>query len=192
MDAQVHDGVRMVPASLVLGGTVGAQRRVYPPGAIVVLTRGEVDDDVLSFIAMMAVPFGSRLIRIRGTQVAKNRNLAVHKAFDEIPGCGWTLFCDSDQKVRPNEYDTIIARLLDWDVPVVGAAVRERYSPCHLNAWTATDPPTRLLGEELVGREALMPVAAVGTGFLLVRKEAYQAVAEPWFALGKWEADMTG
>jgi GT2 family glycosyltransferase len=132
-------------------------------------------------------------ITIPGNDLAHQRNQAIRDAVERDPACAWVLFCDTDQRVSERDVRTAVRRLLDWHVPVVSARIHQRAAPFHYNAWTSVVRRQRLLdvprGLPEDSKDWLIPVEAVGAGFLLVRREAWEAVGDPWFRVGQLDPD---
>jgi len=153
----------------------------YPPGALVTISRGEVADTVLRFFTGARVPQGSLFIPKRGgPNIPALRNEGVRDAFAFVRDCAWVAFVDSDEDCRD---PGAVKRLLDWERPVVSGVVCERGAPFLLPAYTALDPPVRVALADLP-EEGLVPIVAVGTGFLLVWRAVFDALGDPWFRHG--------
>lgn len=164
------------------------ESRSYSAGAICTIHRGEVDDTVAAMYTTLHVPHGTITLMKGGTNVARQRNDLIRTALDTMPECAWILWVDSDQVC---DNPLALRRLLDWNVPVVSGLILQRGYPFHVNAFLSLDPLERLKLSELE-ESGIEKVQAVGTGFLLVRREALDAVGDPWHRVGQREPDALG
>lgn len=149
-----------------------------PAGTVVIIHRSQVDPNLVHWVRQL--PSNVLLGLPRGNQIPAQRNLGVA----DNPG-EFILFVDSDS-VPP--YDTL-ERLLAWNVEVVGAVVCERFPPWKVCAVKSMDPPARWMLADLP-RQGLIPVPALGTGCLLVRRAVFDQLAPPWFQCGQIISDM--
>ena len=162
----------------------------YPPGVIVTISRGQIDNTTAIMRESIATPWGSKgCLRQSGVEIAHSRNQIVRSVDELVPNWEWLLFIDSDHKLREYHYNTVMARLLDWDVPVVSGTVCRRSAPFRLNAFSSFDPPEDLKLADL-DPDGLVKVAAVGMGFCLIRREAFNAVGDPWFRVGQENPEL--
>jgi hypothetical protein len=148
-------------------------------GTIGILTgRGPACDALQAWLDR-DVPLSVQRVRVPGNQIAWQRNYVVEQL---RPDDTFVLFVDSDC-VPPRG---ALARLLSHDVGVVGALNIERVAPFDVCAVKHLEPHTRFRVEEFPADDrTLRPVVSVGTGFLLVRRAVFQAVAKPWFRCGQ-------
>jgi cellulose synthase/poly-beta-1,6-N-acetylglucosamine synthase-like glycosyltransferase len=147
-------------------------------GTVVVINRGAINTTLVHWLRRL--PGDVALLTPRGNQIPRQRNEGVHHS----PGA-WVLFVDSDQVPTPDA----LSQLLAWEQPIVGAVVMERFSPHELVAVKSIAPPARYqLGE--IPKRGLLPVAALGAGFLLVRRSVFEQVAFPWFRCGQLVPDL--
>ena len=130
---------------------------------------------------------------VEGTDVAYQRNQGIRVARESIPGCAWVLMMDQDQRVHEADLSGLILRLLDWNVPVVSGVVCQRAYPFPLNAFVdmRVRPPRRLALADLP-EDGLVRVDAVGAGLILIRREAWEAVGDPWFRVGTFSPETQG
>lgn len=126
-------------------------------------------------IAQLERPPGTTVHFSVGSDREPSRNLLARRALDE--GADWLLFLDDDHVFGPD----LLLRLLDRRVDLVGALYLRRGRPFTPIAYSSRLPDDRWEPLDLGGRSGLVPVAAVGTGGMLVRREVLEAVAEPWF-----------
>ena len=127
---------------------------------------------------------------VEGTDVAYQRNQCIRVARETIPGCAWVLMMDQDQRVHEADLTGLILRLLDHRVPVVSGVVCQRAYPFPLNAYVdmRTRPPRRL-DLSALPEDGLVRVDAVGAGLILIRREAWEAVGDPWFRVGTFSPE---
>lgn len=117
--------------------------------------------------------------RVPGTQIPWMRNWVVEqmRRDDEF-----VLFVDSDQ-VPPIG---AIPRLLRHGVGIVGGLIVERVAPFDVCAVKNWEPFERFRVEDFpYSDQILRPVLSVGTGFLLIRREVFDALPPPWFRCGQ-------
>src|SRR3990167_6377563 len=144
------------------------RRPTAPPGVVLTVHPGAVDDTVAYFHATFHAPEGTLPGLYRsGTHIARGRNHALREAFAALPRAGWALWVDSDQAFHNTA--EVIPRLLAWDQPIVSALVAQRGWPCPLNAFARIDERgfraggDRLLYADLPD-EGLVKVAGGGPG----------------------------
>lgn len=127
-------------------------------------------------IAQLERPAGTTVHFSVGSDREPSRNLLARRALDE--GADWLLFLDDDHVFGPD----LLMRLLAHQVDLVGALYLRRGRPFTPIAYRERLPDGRWVPIELSGRSPrLVEVAAVGTGGMLVRRAALEAIAEPWF-----------
>ncbi len=131
------------------------------------------------------VPQGSDLYRTMSGSPAKGRNEAVRQAQDDITHF---FFIDDDQWFNQD----VIMTLLNHRVPIVCATVSLRYPPFAPlvfkgeNSTPQGKTLTSYSWADLKGRKGLIPVyAAAGSG-LLVERQVFKKLPEPWFVVGKF------
>lgn len=176
-----------------VGREAEPQQKRYPPGALVGVYR---DDQGVGFSAVrdrMHRPAGSPCLMLQGTDVAYQRNQCLRFARETIPGCAWVLMMDQDQRVHEADLPGLIFRLLDHNVPVVSGVVCQRAHPFPLNAYVdMRSRPSRRLRLADLPEEGLVRVEAVGAGLVLIRREAWEAVGDPWFRVGTFSPELQG
>lgn len=148
------------------------------PGTVVVVNRGQVDRRLLHWVRTL--PREVTLGTPTGNHIPHQRNVGAADGAGEF-----VLYVDSDS-VMP--YGAL-ERLLGHGVDLVGAVVCERFPHWRVCAVATVDPPTRV---ELRGlpRDGLVPVDALGTGCLLVRRSVFERLGPPWFRCGQIVADL--
>lgn len=118
------------------------------------------------------------------TILADGRNEAVRDVLES--GCTHVLFIDSDMRFPPN----LLERLLSWDAPVVAANCAKRRRP--------TAPTARTVnfdGDEAVtlwpdpDEHGLKQVHSVGTGIMLIHRDVFDVIGEPWFSY-QWRPEQ--
>lgn len=144
-------------------------------GVVSVLNRGSIAWELAQWLRTL--PREVRVIGPRGNQIPKQRNLSAEMDSD------WVLYVDSDCVPPPFAFEQI----LHWEVDLVGGVVCERFPP--FAAVVLKTPESRWRLHDMP-RQGLEPVAACGTGFLLVRRPVFQAMDAPWFRCGQIIADL--
>lgn len=138
---------------------------------------------------LVSAPKGSRLARARGSSPAKNRNEPIRLSVTP-----WYLFMDDDQKLT----DDFVYALMKHDKPVVASLVcqkepphapiifkdyrldpmvgKKRFEPY---SWADLDRKVGLFG----------PVYAANGGVFLVKREVFEKIPDPWFAIGQYNPE---
>lgn len=132
-------------------------------------------------------PAGTKHAIVTGTAIPRQRNECV-KAMLASPELQWLLFVDDDQTYGPDA----LTRLLSHHRPVIGATILGKYPP--YEPWfffVENGQLRRATCKEAAGSKVL-EVGAVGTGFMLIRREVLEAVPEPWFEGGVLASDGVG
>jgi hypothetical protein len=112
-----------------------------------------------------------------GANRGESRNSLV-RACLERQTCDWLFFVDDDQVFQ----DDALHRLLDRDQPVVSALIMQRGAPFLPTAYaTFQECEFQPLDLRSVGNHTLVRVAGVGSGGLLVRREVFEKLEDPWF-----------
>ncbi len=148
--------------------------------AVAIIHRGSLCEELVSWLRML--PADVPIIRARGDEIAAQRNACVRS----LPRrCDALLFVDSDMVPTPDA----LSRLFTYaDRHAVLSAVmldRRTHEVC---ATRTFEPTVRYRLDELPTTGAV-PVLAAGTGFMLIRREVFSAVGEPWFTCGQLVAD---
>lgn len=152
-------------------------------GTVVVLHRGEVGTHLLHWIRTL--PSHVALETPRGTQIAQQRNAGAAVGLQGE----WVLFCDADSVPRADALPILLSR----DHQIVGAAICQKQPPWALCAVADAPAPDALPSKvslRTLPRTGTIPVVAVGTGFLLVRRGVFDAVPFPWFQCGQIRPDL--
>jgi len=144
-------------------------------GTIAVLTgRGPACDELDAWLA--AQPAEVTILRLRTNQIAWARNECARRMVGD-----WILYVDADC-VPPAP---ALPTLLDRGLPLVGGVVVERRAPFEVCAVKSLEPFARLALEELPDDGSTLPVPAIGTGCLLVRRRVFEVLPAPWFRCGQ-------
>jgi len=136
----------------------------------------------------LCVPDKTCIYRIASASPAKNRNDAVRLAGPEV---SHFFFMDDDHHFDMD----LVLRLLRWNVPVVGALVSFSKPPFHpvlFKGETHENGRKQFISipwSELDGRLGLYPVFAAAGAGILVRRDVFEKIPDPWFALGRYTAD---
>jgi hypothetical protein len=106
------------------------------------------------------------IVPAEGCYIAQSRNQIAKMALDG--GADALLWIDSDQTFPPNG----LLRLLDQNLPFVGATYRMRNPP---------HPYTLKLADKSDMANRLPRVSFLPGGFCLIRREVYEAMPFPWY-----------
>lgn len=114
------------------------------------------------------------------------RNATAKRAMEK--GAEWILFLDDDHTF-PHD---LLMRLLAHDVGIVGALYMQRQMPFTPIAYSEKrdDATYTSLNLNDYAPDALVEVAAMGTGGMLIRSEVLHAIQEPWFEYGPTSEDL--
>lgn len=106
------------------------------------------------------------LISTRGYNTSENRNWIAAKAVNS--GCDYLFFIDDDM-ILPED---TLEELLDADKDIIGGV--------YLTKYEVQDPVLELLpGTE--PSDDIFQVAAIGTGAMLIRRDVFKKLPQPWF-----------
>jgi len=152
-------------------------------GTIAVLQQGSIHPDLTTWLEQLRERYPGRLYtpKPRGNQIPRQRNLAVDHLWGD-----WLLFVDADCVPPPHALED----LLGAGELLVGGVVLERFAPFWVAAIKSLDPPTKWTVEEVPARLGLIPAEALGTGCLLIRREAFTRIEAPWFRCGQIVPDL--
>jgi GT2 family glycosyltransferase len=172
-----------------------------PPQHIVVgyVHGGTVRAEFLASLLALARKHGGARVDVflaapSGPNISEARNLVVRRFLEECRA-PWLLMCDTDMVFTPADADALVAAADPVKRPVLGALC---YSQ---DGATGEKQPTmyELVAEDGGGQvgfarykiwpaDACMPVSATGAAFLLMHRDALEAVAKasgdraaPWF-----------
>ena len=109
------------------------------------------------------------------------REMAAKKCMDD--GCEWLLFLDSDMVFPPET----IEKLLSHNLPIVSGLCFKRQWPPRPTLYRALDANMDNIAN-LSSWEPLQKIDAAGCACLLIRREVFEKIPEPWFALNEWGA----
>lgn len=121
------------------------------------------------------------LIQPRGDEIAHQRNEAVF-AFLATRG-EHLMFVDND--CAPP--DDALPRMLARDLPIVGGVVLDRATQ-EVCATKGFEPLVRYSLKETI-RSGVLPVVALGTGCMMIRRDVFEKLDPPWFRVGQLVAD---
>lgn len=107
------------------------------------------------------------------------RELAAKKCLEE--GHEWLFFVDSDMTFPKDTLE----RLLSHNKPIVSGLCFKREYPPRATLYRALDEDMNSL-VNLVRWEPLQRIDASGCACLLIRREVFEQVPPPWFALSEW------
>jgi GT2 family glycosyltransferase len=113
--------------------------------------------------------------------VSDSRNLIAQKALELE--CTHILFTDDDH-IFPAD---AVIRLLEHDVDIVGALAFKRrppYDPCIFNAVKNESTGEVGMVHEVLIKQGLQEITAVGFAFVLIKVEVFKTLAFPWFVYG--------
>lgn len=149
-------------------------------GTIGILTgKGPACDTLSEWIEREVPRDQVQVRRIDGNQIAWQRNVVIQAM---RPDDEWVLFVDADC-VPPAG---ALPRLLSHHVGVVGGLIIERVAPFAVCAVQSLEPFVRYQIEDFpYEARDLRPVVSVGTGFMLVQREVFNALPRPWFRCGQ-------
>jgi GT2 family glycosyltransferase len=162
-------------------------RRPYPKGVVGTIHRGEVSASLYNYGWSAHVPHGTIPVTIEGSQKAAQRNAVVRAALAQRD-IEWIAFIDSDMEIEPEQLDWVI-KLLDCELPYVSAKCVMRGFPFDTNAFKSLEPALRYRAHEMLSRQGVIKVAAVGTGAVLIRREVFEAVGDPYFEVGQLDPE---
>ena len=152
-------------------------------GTIAVLNQGEIITECSRWVGAMQERYPGQLhvVRPRGIQIARGRNLAV----DDMHG-HWLLFVDSD--VAPS-FDAI-ERLMAHDRPIVGGVVYERWPQRRPDGRirfpiAASMDGRKLDDPDVPARMKLIPVTTVGMACTMIRRFVFEGLERPYFRCGQ-------
>ena len=148
-------------------------------GTIVILNEGRISDETVAWLREQ--PRDWWIERPRGEQIAQQRNEGIEKMVGEC-----VVFVDSDS-VPPLD---AIERLLAYNVELIGGVVLERRPPFDVCAVRTLTPWTRITLAETVDMIAAMPVVAVGTGCMLIKRSLIERMTPPYFQVGQRVRDL--
>lgn len=97
-------------------------------------------------------------------------------------GCTHILFVDSDMFFEADSLDKLLKR----DKDIIGAPYNLRQLPL-VSTLKVHAEDGNMIDEEV--EPGLKKVAAVGTGFLLIKTDVFKDLKQPWFF---WESDENG
>jgi hypothetical protein len=121
---------------------------------------------------------------IQGATIANQRNAGVNghvsQRANQIVDFDYYLSIDSDIAFKPED----ILQLINHDFYIVGGAYECRGEPDRYVAGKFQSPDCqRVLKENMLTKEygGVQGVDWIGTGFLLIKKQVFEALEYPWF-----------
>ena len=121
----------------------------------------------------------------QGTLIANQRAELSLDAMQE--GCSHILFIDSDMRFPQD----MIERLLKHDLDIVATNCARRRMPTGPTAQLYKENGERELVWTMPESTGLQEVGSVGMGVMLIKREVFEALAEPWFET-PWRVDKRG
>lgn len=127
---------------------------------------------------------GLNLYTMPGTLIFDQREKLVQVALSE--GCDAVLFIDSDMRFPHDIIDIMLSR----EVPIVGVNATTRRKPVTPTAKLLTkiqDKDQVVYKWENIdsrGKQGIEKITAVGFGAVMIRKEVFKEVPQPWFDAG--------
>lgn len=141
---------------------------------------GSIKTDTVSCLLAMVgkLPAKINLIMPVGGYVAQNRTMAVRLALEH--GDTHIMFIDGDMTFPPDG----IARLLGQDKGIIGANYNARQLPLVSTVKLADKDGNLIKGSAKKFPQKTFKVAAVGTGFCLIKLDIFEKMELPWFWAG--------
>lgn len=152
-------------------------------------------------------------IMLGTSNVAHGRNQIVRMFLGHPAKPDWLWFIDTDMAFARDTLDRMVKAAHPTKRPILGALCfsvlrgdAQQYVPT-LYGYTDDDPPRLGRFTELPDKPGVVPVAATGTGCLLIHRSVLEAVAEftvpgtdktygqtsyPWFRFAEWETEDLG
>jgi hypothetical protein len=121
----------------------------------------------------------------QGTLIANQRAELSLDAMGE--GCTHILFIDSDMRFPQD----MIGRLVKHDLDIVATNCARRRMPTGPTAQLYKENGERELVWTMPESTGLQEVGSVGMGVMLIKREVFEALAEPWFET-PWRVDKRG
>lgn len=141
--------------------------------AIAVISSGSIMHDyMLCLIHMLkAMPYDFEIIGAKSCLVPKNRRVVAERFIES--DCTHLLFIDADMYFPGELAEVLVSR----DKPVVAVNCTNRIKPVRFHAMRN--------GKQVssVGKTGIEEVDVIGTGVMLIKKEVFTQIAQPWFTL---------
>lgn len=160
----------------------------HPPGTIV-LAQGQLGryTEFEQCLDRLHVPRGTKLDRIPSGCCAFGCNMGVR---DRIGA--WVWFIDDDHTFHPE----ILLRLLDRNLPLVAPLVPDRWAPFNLVLYKELGNrgdkfyaiPYHVA--DIHDRKGLIRVQGLPKAGLLAREVVWKTMPDPWFKIGRINADQ--
>jgi hypothetical protein len=150
-------------------------------GTIAIISRGDWASGLGDW-AFRQDPSRLHLVRMEGNQIARQRNEAVQAMEGD-----WILMVDSD--CVPEVHAPW--RLASLNLSVVGGVIYDRKFPNDACAVKSLEPFIRYRMAELPRSLGVIPVPALGTGCLWVRRYVFEKMKGPeYFKVGQLVSDL--
>lgn len=147
------------------------------PGTIAYLGRWMMPFFFAADIIGLKRPDYSAIVAVEGSNPAMGRNRAVRRMLD-MPDHRWLLFVDDDMRFQEED----LRRLLLHDVPIVSALCSSRRRP--------HGPVASPITLEQIKSGELVEVERTGCAFLLIKREVFEALGDPYFRIGQLDPEL--
>ncbi len=131
----------------------------------------------------LVVPEGSVRDVAIGTDYVGNRNLLAQRCLDE--GFDWAWFVDDDHTFAANLLDKLLTSGRAFDLPILVPLCTTRRAPFSLVDYGRNPDPVGpdYLSVSLkdVPAEGIIELDAAGTAGMLIRRDVFEAMPQPWF-----------
>lgn len=127
----------------------------------------------------LEAPEGTTIKWIFGHDIAANANLLVHEMYER--DADWLWILGDDHSFSP----TILTRLLAHDVDIIVPLCLMRNAPYRPVIYSGVEDGVRIrvnLDDHPQG--GLIAVHSAGSGGMLVKREVFDAIEDPWFESG--------
>ena len=151
-------------------------------GTIAVVNRGCIDPALTAWLwrtAKWAPGVNLVLPDGEGGEITRGRNAGAEQLHGDF------LLCVDSDCIPP---DGALGQVLSYGLPLVGGLCMERGQDELVCATRTFEPTTRWALEDLP-ESGVIPVLAVGTGFLLIRRPVLEALGAPIFRCGQLVLD---
>lgn len=137
-------------------------------------------------LARLDKPPDTHVYFSKGSDRETSRNVLVRAMLDS--GDDWLLFLDDDNVFAGD----LLVRLLARNVDLVGGLYLRRDRPFSAIAYGERLEDGRFIPLDLSahGKDDLVPVLAVGTGAMLVRRRVFEGMSDPWFRRAELTEDL--
>jgi hypothetical protein len=141
--------------------------------------------DFYDYINLLEKPEGTLVTVCHDRSPAKGRNLIVEEAINRQ--CSHILFVDDDMAPRPDALN----QLLEHDKNVVTGLYYSRAYPHQPLIFSKFQDDGGAHFINLIGNESrLLPIAACGLGFCLIKTSIFGGIIKPYFRLGELDVEQ--